>query len=235
MQTTVAVLIPCLNEAGTVAQVIAAARQALPLAQIAVCDNNSTDGTAAQARRAGAVVFCESCRGKGNAVRCLLKNVQADIYVLVDGDATYDLSRLQEWITIFVNQKLDFLNIARQPAGDKCYRPGHLLGNKLLGKLVRSFFGKKIKDVFSGCKIFSCRFARAFPLRSNGFEIETEMVVWALSGNFSVQETAAAYYPRPEGSVSKLSSIRDGWKIFCTICCCVWKKYRHPSFTQKLP
>lgn len=235
MTNTVAVLIPCLNEAGTIARVVAAAKRSLPQAQVAVCDNASTDDTPAQARRAGAVVFYEPCLGKGNAVRRLLQNVQADVYVLVDGDATYDLSCLQEWIDRFVSQKLDFFNIARRSAGANCYRPGHLLGNKLLGAMVRCFFGRQIKDVFSGCKIFSRRFAQSFPMKSDGFEIETEMVVWALSGKFAVQETLADYYPRPQGSQSKLSSVKDGFKIFCAICHYAWQKCKKMFFPKNFP
>lgn len=212
-----AVLIPCFNEENTVAEVIAQARRALPQARIVVCDNASTDATAKNALNAGAEVIFETRPGKGNAVRRLFGEVEADYYVLTDGDATYELKDAGNFIQKMAAEKLDFINAARIRPQDNAYRPGHLLGNFVLTRAVGFFFGDRIKDMLSGYKIFSRRFVKTFPARSEGFEIETELTVFALSCRMPMAETAAPYYARPEGSSSKLSTYKDGLKILKTI------------------
>ena len=213
----IAVLIPCYNEEQTIVKVIEHARQHLPQAQIVVCDNASTDQTAALAQQAGAHVISETNKGKGNAVRRLFAETQADYYVMIDGDATYDLTDALQFIEQAQQEHLDFINVARKHTDDTAYRAGHQFGNKLLTGFVRFIFGDKIKDLLSGYKIFSNRFVKTFPARSTGFEIETELCVFALSCRMPLAEKAAPYYPRPAGSVSKLSTYKDGLYILRTI------------------
>lgn len=213
----IAVLIPCFNEENTIAMVIAHAREILPQAEIVVCDNASTDQTACVARKAGATVLHEANAGKGCAVRRLFAEVEADYYLMIDGDQTYELSAAPKFLQRMQDEKLDFLNVAREHQDPKAYRAGHQWGNRLLTGTVRFFFGDKIKDLLSGYKIFSRRFVKTFPARSNGFEIETELTVFALSCRLPLAEEKGTYYPRPEGSHSKLSTYKDGIKILRTI------------------
>lgn len=213
----IAVLIPCFNEEKTIASVITQARSILPHAEIVVCDNASTDRTACIARENGAVVLHETIPGKGSAVRRLFAEIEADYYLMTDGDETYELSSAPEFLQKMQDEKLDFLNVARQHRDPNAYRTGHQWGNRLLTAAVRFFFGDKIKDLLSGYKIFSRRFVKTFPARSRGFEIETELTVFALSCRMPLAEEKTAYYPRPEGSHSKLSTYKDGIKILHTI------------------
>lgn len=213
----IAVLIPCFNEEQTITQVIRHAKQHLPQAQIVVCDNACTDNTALLAQQAGAQVIVEPNHGKGSAVRRLLAETEADFYVMTDGDATYDLSHAWQYIQQAHEQHIDFINVARQHTDHTAYRPGHQLGNKVLTGFVRFIFGDKIKDLLSGYKIFSNRFVKTFPAKSVGFEIETELCVFALSCRMPLLEKQDPYYPRPQGSASKLSTYRDGWRILQTI------------------
>ncbi|MGH8258569.1 MAG: glycosyltransferase family 2 protein, partial [Steroidobacteraceae bacterium] len=179
-QPTIAVLIPCLNEAAAIAKVVGDFRAALPGATVFVYDNGSKDRTAEIARAAGAIVRIEPSRGKGNVVRRMFADVEADVFVLVDGDDTYDASRAPELVGELLLNSLDMVNGARRPVGNAAYRPGHRFGNRLLSGLVASFFGDQISDLLSGYRVFSRRFVKSFPALSSGFEIETELSVQAL-------------------------------------------------------
>lgn len=209
----VAVLIPCFNEASTVASVIAGFRTHLPAASIIVGDNNSDDGTAVIARQAGAQVIGEMRRGKGNLVRRMFADVEADVYLMVDGDATYDPSVAPRIIQILVEDGCDLVNAARAPIGSSAFRPGHRFGNWLLTRLVGLVFGTVTSDLLSGYKAFSRRFVKTFPARSSGFEIETEIMIHALEQRLPVREIEAPYRERPVGSVSKLRTLQDGFRI----------------------
>lgn len=213
----VAVLIPCYNEETTVAKVVRDFRAALPDSRIIVCDNNSTDRTAAVARDAGAVVVSESLRGKGNAVRRLFSDVDADIYVLVDGDDTYDAPSALALIAHLLREGLDMVNAERHTNKEAAYRKGHRMGNTLLTALISAIFGWRFKDILSGYRVFSRRFVKSFPALSTGFEIETELTVHALELRMPVAELRTPYKERPDGSSSKLRTFHDGIKILKTI------------------
>jgi glycosyltransferase involved in cell wall biosynthesis len=192
-------------------------RSALPEATIYVYDNNSSDRTAEVARAAGAVVRREARQGKGQVVRRMFADVDADIYVLLDGDATYDAAAAPRMITRAIDENLDFVNGARVSVAVEAYRPGHRLGNYMLTALVRSIFGRQFNDMLSGYKILSRRFVKSFPAMSRGFEIETELTVHALELRMPCGEELTAYGERPAGSVSKLSTFRDGARILTLI------------------
>lgn len=209
----IAVLVPCHNEALTVAEVVRGFRVALPDAAIFVYDNNSSDGTADVARAAGAEVRFESIPGKGSVVRRMFADVEADWYVMVDGDATYDPSAAPRLIATAIEGGYDMVNVARQETGDGAYRRGHRLGNRVLTGLVGAIFGSRTTDMLSGYKVFSRRFVKSFPAASAGFEIETELMIHALELRLPVGEIAAPYGERPEGSTSKLATWRDGFLI----------------------
>lgn len=213
----VAVLVPCYNEEVTIGKVVADFREALPSATIYVYDNNSSDGTVEVARSAGAVVGNERLQGKGNVVRRMFSDIEADIYVLVDGDDTYDASVAPDLIEHLEKERLDMVNGARVTDLKEAYRPGHRLGNKLLTGMVQFIFGKQVDDMLSGYRVFSRRYVKSFPALSTGFEIETELTVHALELRMPVSEVKTAYKDRPEGSVSKLSTYRDGFRILKTI------------------
>jgi glycosyltransferase involved in cell wall biosynthesis len=209
----VAVLVPCFNEEVAIAKVVADFRAALPQATVYVYDNNSTDGTATAARAAGAVVRRESRQGKGNVVRRMFADVGADVYVLVDGDATYDAPSAPAMIERLVDERLDMVVAARVEEGQQAYRRGHRTGNQLFTAFVASVFGPSFSDILSGYRVFSRRFVKSFPVLSSGFEIETELTVHALELELAVAEIPTPYYARPKGSVSKLSTWRDGLRI----------------------
>lgn len=215
----IAAVIPCYNEALAVGQVIDAFRTHLPQAQVHVFDNASTDDTAAVARAAGARVTGVRLRGKGNVVRRMFADVEADIYVMVDGDATYDLARLPEMIDMLVAGNLDMVVGARQDDRQdvQTYRRGHRLGNRMLTGAVVQLFGGEFSDMLSGLRVFSRRYVKSFPALSQGFEIETELTVHALELRMPWDEVPVRYLSRPEGSESKLSTYRDGWRILVTI------------------
>jgi glycosyltransferase involved in cell wall biosynthesis len=213
----VAVLVPCYNEEAAVAKVVADFRAALPQAAIYVYDNNSTDRTAEVARAAGALVRRETHQGKGNVVRRMFSDVDADIYVLVDGDATYDAPSASAMITRLIDDRLDMVAAARVQREEAAYRLGHRTGNRLLTGFVASVFQTKFTDVLSGYRVFSRRFVKSFPVLSRGFEIEIELTVHALELELAVAELATPYYARPEGSESKLSTWRDGFRILVKI------------------
>ncbi len=213
----VAVLVPCYNEEVAIAQVIADFRQAVPSAEIHVYDNNSIDGTVAIAREAGAIVRSERRQGKGHVVRRMFADVDADIYVLVDGDATYHAASAPLMIETLIEGRLDMVVGLRVDGVEAAYRRGHRLGNRMLTGFLSGVFGQQFNDVLSGYRVFSRRFVKSFPVLSDGFEIETELTVHALELALPVAEVETPYHARPDGSVSKLNTWSDGFRILNTI------------------
>jgi len=213
----IAVLVPCFNEEAAIDKVVKDFRAALPAAAIFVFDNNSTDKTAEIARAAGAEVFEEKHRGKGFVVRRMFADVDADIYVLVDGDATYDAPSVRRMIGRLIDGQLDMVVGSRIDKDKAAYRAGHRAGNRILSGFVAWVFGPSFNDMLSGYRVFSRRFVKSFPVLSGGFEIETELTVHALELGLPVEEIETPYYARPEGSSSKLSTWRDGFRILLTI------------------
>jgi glycosyltransferase involved in cell wall biosynthesis len=213
----IAVLVPCHNEEAAIASVIAAFSAALPQATIYVYDNNSTDRTAEVARAAGAQVRRELHQGKGHVVRRMFADVDADVYLLVDGDATYDAPSAVEMIRRLIDERLDMVVAARVHQEAAAYRAGHRTGNALLTGFAANVFGSTFTDMLSGYRAFSRRFVKSFPVLSGGFEIETELTVHALELDLPVAEMPTPYYARPKGSVSKLNTWRDGLRILMTI------------------
>ena len=216
-QPRIAVLVPCYNEEAAVATVVADFRKALPAAEIYVYDNNSRDRTAAVAREAGAIVRSERRQGKGHVVRRMFADVEADIYVLVDGDATYDAPSAPRMIDKLLDEHLDMVVGFRIDQSQAAYRLGHRTGNRMLTGFLSSTFGQEFKDILSGYRVFSRRFVKSFPVLSDGFEIETELAVYALELSLPVAEIETPYYARPEGSFSKLNTWRDGFRILGTM------------------
>ena len=218
---TIAVLVPCYNEEVTIRTVVADFRRVLPEATIYVYDNNSTDRTSEMARAAGAVVRSEVLQGKGNVVRRMFADIEAEVYLLVDGDATYDAASAPAMIQRLVDNRLDMVNGARVTEVRAAYRPGHRFGNRLLTGLVAWTFGNGLTDMLSGYRVFSRRYVKSFPSLAVGFEIETELTIHALHLRMPIAEIATPYRERPSGSTSKLSTYRDGlrilWKILVFI------------------
>jgi Glycosyl transferase family 2 len=214
MRRSIAVLVPCRNEASTVARVVADFHAALPQCRVYVYDNGSSDDTSEIALRAGAIVRHESRPGKGGVVRRMFAEVDADIYVLVDGDATYDASRAPDLVAALVADNLDMITAVRDDDGHAAaYRRGHRLGNRVFNNLLGMLFGSRPADMFSGYRVFSRRFVKSFPGTSRGFELETELTVHALEQRLPTGEIRTAYVERPGGSTSKLSTWRDGLRI----------------------
>ena len=213
----VAVLIPCYNEEAAIGRVVADFRAVLPEAEIYVYDNNSTDRTASVAAESGAIVRHESLQGKGNVMRRMFADVEADVYVMVDGDDTYHAASAPALIARLLSGQYDMVNAARVSDIAGAYRPGHRLGNKMLTALVTAVFGKRTADMLSGYRVFSKRFVKSFPTLVTGFEIETELTVHALEMRMPIAEVATPYKDRPEGSVSKLSTFKDGFRILFMI------------------
>ncbi len=213
----VAVILPCYNEAAAIAATVAGFRQALPGAAIYVFDNNSSDDTATIAAAAGAIVRTERMQGKGHVVRRMFADVDADVYVMADGDATYDAAAAPALVARLLDERLDMVVGARQSEVEAAYRRGHVLGNLLLTGLLARLFGRTFTDILSGYRVFSRRFVKSFPVLSTGFEIETEISVHALELRLPVGEEVTRYGARPAGSASKLSTWRDGWRILRTI------------------
>jgi glycosyltransferase involved in cell wall biosynthesis len=213
----IAVLVPCFNEEAAIGKVVADFRAALPTATIYVYDNSSTDGTATVARAAGAEVRGEYRRGKGNVVRRMFQDVEADVYVMVDGDDTYDAGVAPALVARLVDENLDMVVGRRVETHAAAYRAGHRLGNAALTGLVRWLFAAKIVDMLSGYRVFSRRFVKSFPSFSREFEIETELTVHAMQMKMPVAEVDTDYKERPAGSTSKLRTFRDGWRILLTI------------------
>ena len=217
--TRIAVLIPCYNEATTIAKVVADVRQALPTASVIVCDNNSTDDTYRIALEAGAQVLKEPRQGKGNLLRTLFRQIEADCFVIVDGDDTYSVDKMPEMVDLVVNQGVDMV------IGDRMAstylkvnnRRFHNFGNLMVRSLINKLFKSNVPDILSGLRAFSPLFVKNFPVLSQGFEIETEMTIFALDHNFVVRSLPVGYSNRPEGSFSKLTTFTDGLKVIRTI------------------
>ncbi len=215
--TDIAVIVPCYNEAAAIGTVVEEFSAALPQATIYVYDNNSSDDTAATARAAGAIVRREPRQGKGNVVRRMFADIEADVYVLVDGDATYSAAASPQLVAMLQEQQLDMVVGAREATENAAYRPGHRFGNRFLTACVGRIFGQDFADILSGYRVFSRRFVKSFPALTEGFEIETELTVHALRLRLPVAELSLPYAARPEGSHSKLSTWRDGFRILRTI------------------
>jgi hypothetical protein len=213
----VAVLIPCYNEGATVAGVVESFKSALPHARIYVYDNNSSDATKTHAVAAGAIVRSESQQGKGAVVRRMFRDIDADFYVIVDGDQTYDAAISNQMLDMAINERLDLVNCVRQATATEAYRAGHRLGNRMLTGAVRMIFGDRVQDMLSGYKVFSRRYVKSFPASSIGFGIETELTVHALEMQMPVGHLSGYYGGRPDGSVSKLSTYKDGIRILLLI------------------
>jgi len=214
---SVAVLLPCYNEAVAIGTTVAAFKRALPDAAIYVYDNNSRDATFDVAKDAGAIVRREHVQGKGAVVRRMFADVDADIYVLCDGDDTYDAAAAPALVDRIYDERLDMITGVRKETDVAAYRPGHRFGNRLLTGLVRWVFSAKVGDMLSGYRILSRRFVKSFPTQSTGFGIETEMTVHALQLLMPTDEANTAYKERPPNSVSKLRTYRDGWRILMLI------------------
>lgn len=226
----IAVLIPCYNEAQAIGQVVADFLAALPTATVYVYDNNSTDGTRDVARAAGAVVRTETLQGKGNVVRRMFADIEAEVYVLVDGDGTYDAASASKMVELLLANSLDVVNAARVPVTQDAFRPGHVLGNKLLTGSVAMIFGSRIRDMLSGYRAFSRRFVKSFPALATGFETETELTVHGLELRLPMAEIQTPYRDRPRGSASKLHTFRDGFRILRTIVLLVKEERPLPFF-----
>jgi glycosyltransferase involved in cell wall biosynthesis len=209
----IAVVIPCFNEAHSVAEVVSGFKSALPRATIYVFDNNSTDDTASIASVSGAVVRRETLQGKGNVVRRMFADVDADVYVMVDGDATYDPRCAEEMVDRLLEDRLDMVVARRVAESVGAYRPGHQFGNRFLTLAVANLFGERFTDILSGYRVFSRRFVKSFPAMSSGFEIETELTIHALELHLPVAEVATPYAIRAIGSNSKLRTYSDGLRI----------------------
>lgn len=215
----IAVLIPCYNEAPTIQKVVEDFRKALPEAVVYVYDNNSTDGTADLAEAAGAVVRREYQQGKGNVIRRMFREVDAQCYLMVDGDDTYPAESARQMADMVLQRKVDMV------VGDRLSstyfqqnkRPFHNFGNRLVRGLINTIFHSSVKDIMTGYRAFSRNFVKFFPVLSKGFEIETEMTIHALDKNFLIEEIPVDYRDRQAGSVSKLNTVSDGIKVLCTI------------------
>jgi glycosyltransferase involved in cell wall biosynthesis len=216
-QPRIAVLLPCYNEEAAISATVAGFRAALPTATIYVYDNNSRDRTRELAAKAGAVVRTERQQGKGNVVRRMFADIDADVYVMADGDLTYDPKSAPAMVDMLVGEQLDMVVGTRKHEEKEAYRGGHVLGNRLFTGLLAGLFGRSFSDIFSGYRVFSRRFVKSFPVLSSGFEIETEMSVHALELRMPVWEVETSYGARPDGSQSKLSTYSDGWRILKTI------------------
>ena len=217
MENKVAVLIPCYNEEIAIKKVIEDFQKILPKAKIYVYDNNSTDKTAEIAKKTGAIVKYEPYQGKGNVIRRMFADIDADIYVMSDGDETYDIKKAPKLIKELIDNDLDMVVGARKEVDLAAYRVGHRWGNIILTKLVQSFFHQNLIDMLSGYRVFSRRFVKSFPAQSTGFETETELTVHALSSKLPFKEIETDYYARPKGSESKLSTYKDGIRILLMI------------------
>jgi glycosyltransferase involved in cell wall biosynthesis len=215
--TRIAILVPCYNEALTIAAIVRDFQTYLPQAQVYVFDNNSTDDTVLIAREVGAIVRHVPAQGKGSVVRRMFADVEADAYVMVDGDDTYDASVAPQLVARLVDEGLDMVVGNRISTEQAAYRPGHRFGNAMLTGFVSSIFGRTFTDILSGYRVFSRRYVKSFAAHSAGFEIETELTVHALALRMPVAEVPTVYKARPEGSVSKLNTYRDGFRILGTI------------------
>ncbi len=216
-QPRIAVLLPCFNEEAAIGATIAGFHAALPSAAIYVYDNNSRDRTREIAGEAGAIVRTERQQGKGHVVRRMFADIDADVYVMADGDLTYDAKAAPAMVDLLLGEGLDMIVGTRQHEEKEAYRGGHVIGNRVFTRLLSGLFGRSFTDIFSGYRVFSRRFVKSFPVLSSGFEIETEISVHALELRMPVGEVETSYAARPEGSESKLSTYSDGWRILKTI------------------
>lgn len=226
----ITVIVPCLNEELTVARVVRDCRRELPTAEVVVFDNGSVDGTAEAARAAGARVIPSPLRGKGNVLRHAFRVLDADYFVMIDGDGTYPVREARRLIEIAEGQGYEMVSGARlEDARPEAFRPLHFLGNRLFTFAVRALFGFPVRDLLTGFRVFSRRFAQEVTLLSRGFEVETEITVRAIAQDMAFTEVAIPYVERPQGSHSKLRTFRDGWRILMTI---VWllKDFRPLAF-----
>ena len=214
---SIAILLPCFNEETTIAGVVRHFREVMPEATIFVYDNNSTDQTVTEAEQAGAIVRKEPLQGKGNVVRRMFADIEADVYVLSDGDETYDVASAPKMVSTLIRNKLDMVAASRVSTATTAYRPAHQFGNRFLSGLVAWLFGDRFRDILTGYRVFSRRFVKSFPALSWGFELETELTVHALELRMPSEEIETPYHSRPAGSESKLSTWRDGARIFLTI------------------
>ncbi|WP_102412415.1 glycosyltransferase [Beduinella massiliensis] len=227
----IAVLIPCYNEERTIAKVVSDYRAALPEADIYVYNNNSTDGTVRAAREAGAIVRNEYRQGKGNVIRAMFRDIDADCYLMIDGDDTYPAESAREMVELVLSGRADMV------VGDRLSstyftenkRPFHNFGNVLVRGLINRLFGANIRDIMTGYRAFSRAFVKGFPVISKGFEIETEMTAHAVDKNYLVCEVPVTYRDRPEGSVSKLNTVRDGMRVLKTVFR-LYEEYRPLAF-----
>ncbi len=217
IEPKIAVMVPCYNEGAAIASVVNGFRRSLPTARIYVYDNNSSDDTIEQARAAGAIVRIETRQGKGNVVCRMFADIDADVYVMADGDGTYDATQARQLVDKLLSGPYDLVNGRRVETAEKNYRPGHRLGNAVLTGLVGVLFKRQFDDMLSGYKLFSRRYVKSFPAQSRGFEIETELTVHALQMGMAVTEVDTLYSDRMEGSTSKLNTWRDGFRILRTI------------------
>ena len=213
----IAAIIPCYNEELTIKQVICDIQKYCPKCEIYVFDNNSSDNSYNIAKETGAIVNKVSYQGKGEVVRRAFSDIDSDIYIMVDADMQYDLSEINNFINYFTENKLDMLNISREVVDETVHRKGHSFGNMMLTGFANFLFGKKFNDMLSGYRIFSKRFVKSFPANSRGFEIETELTIYALQMRLPIDEVSAKYIKRPEGSHSKLNTFKDGFRILFTI------------------
>jgi glycosyltransferase involved in cell wall biosynthesis len=216
-QPRIAVLLPCFNEEAAIGETVAGFRAALPGATVYVYDNNSRDRTCERAAAAGAIVRTERQQGKGHVVRRMFADIDADVYLMADGDLTYDPKAAPAMVEQLLAEQLDMVVGTRKHEEKDAYRGGHVLGNRIFTGLLSGLFGRSFSDIFSGYRVFSRRFVKSFPVLSSGFEIETEISVHALELRMPVGEVETAYAARPDGSQSKLSTFSDGWRILKTI------------------
>ena len=230
MEKKIAVLIPCYNESKTIEKVVKDYKNALPEADIYVYDNNSSDGTDEIARKAGAIVRYETKQGKGNVIRTMFREIDADCYLMVDGDDTYPAESARKMCDYVLEKNVDMVIGDRLSSTyfQENKRPFHNFGNKLVERLINKIFKSNIVDIMTGYRAFSYNFAKTFPILSKGFEIETEMTIHAIDKNFTLKEVPIQYRDRPEGSVSKLNTFSDGFKVIKTIAT-LFKEYR-PAF-----
>tara|TARA_Y100001935_G_scaffold141587_1_gene117005 strand:+ start:518 stop:1435 length:918 start_codon:yes stop_codon:yes gene_type:complete len=218
MKKKIVIQIPCLNEESTIGKVIKDLKKELSNPEIIVYDNFSTDNTVKEAKKFGAKVVLEKKKGKGNVVKRMFSdNLDANIYVMLDGDDTYDTSKIKESTETLFKEKYDMLVAKRIHSDPSAYRRGHVIGNQIFSRFVNYIFGNDISDIFSGYRVFSKRFIKTFPQNSSEFEVEAELTIHALEQGFKVGEFECLYKPRPEGSMSKLSTFKDGMKILSLI------------------
>lgn len=231
MDKKIAVLIPCYNESKTIEKVVKDYKQALPEADIYVYDNNSKDGTDEVARKAGAIVRYETKQGKGNVIRTMFRDIDADCYLMIDGDDTYPAENAREMCEYVLNDNVDMVIGDRLSSTyfQENKRPFHNLGNKMVRGLINKIFKNNINDIMTGYRAFSYKFAKTFPILSKGFEIETEMSIHAIDKNFTLKEIPVQYRDRPAGSVSKLNTYKDGARVLKTIAT-LFKEYKPSLF-----